>query len=78
VGDWYLTGSGRVFEVPSNTQPRDTRRVSSMPSGEKATDQTEPEWPLSVCSRAPIAVSQSCTLTILLCYKGLFTNQAQG
>jgi hypothetical protein len=31
-------------------------------SGEKATEVTEPEWPSSVCSAAPVAASQSRTV----------------
>ena len=48
---------------PSTIQPFDTSRVfTAWPSGEKATELTEPGWPLSVCSKALVAVSQSCTV----------------
>lgn len=33
-----------------------------LPSGEKATEVTQPERPLSVCSAAPATASQSCTV----------------
>ena len=36
--------------------------TTSLPSGEKATDLTPSEWPSSVCSAAPVSVSQSCTV----------------
>ena len=36
--------------------------ASCLPSGEKVTAQTEPEWPSSVCSSAPVAASQSRTV----------------
>jgi hypothetical protein len=39
--------------------------TTSLPSGEKATDLTQSEWPLSVCSAAPVVASQS--LTVLSC-----------
>jgi len=31
-------------------------------SVEKATDATQPVWPLSVCSHLPVVASQSCTV----------------
>jgi hypothetical protein len=36
--------------------------ASCLPSGEKATALTEDEWPLSVCSAAPVAASHSLTV----------------
>ena len=36
--------------------------ATSLPSGEKATELTESEWPSSVCSGAPVAASQSLTV----------------
>ncbi|KFY83035.1 hypothetical protein V500_10208 [Pseudogymnoascus sp. VKM F-4518 (FW-2643)] len=35
---------------------------NSLPLGEKATELTEPKWPLSVCSAAPVVASQSRTV----------------
>jgi hypothetical protein len=36
-----------------------------LPSGEKATDETELEWPSSLCCKAPVAASQSRTVLSL-------------
>jgi hypothetical protein len=39
--------------IPSASQFLDTHKVEiSLPSGEKATELTEPVWPSSVCSKA--------------------------
>jgi hypothetical protein len=49
--------------LPSAIQPFATSRVfTAWLSGEMATDLTEPEWPSSVCSAAPVAASQSRTV----------------
>ena len=49
--------------MPSTIQWFGTSKVgSTLPSGEKATEVTEPEWPSSVCSGAPVAASQSRTV----------------
>ena len=38
--------------------------ATTLPSGEKATDQTAFEWPLSVCSAVPVTASQSLTVSL--------------
>jgi hypothetical protein len=48
---------------PSTIQSFKTNRVfRAWPSGGKMTNVTELEWPLSVCSAAPVATSQSRTV----------------
>jgi hypothetical protein len=42
-----------------------SRVFTAWPPGEMATELTEPKWPLSVCSRAPVAASQSRTVLSL-------------
>jgi hypothetical protein len=52
-----------MFPPFSATQSFDKYRVcTTLPSGEKATDGTESEWPSSVCSAALIIASQSRTV----------------
>ncbi len=38
--------------------------MTYLPSGEKATELTKPLWPSSVCSGAPVDVSQSQTVLL--------------
>ncbi len=41
------------YPKTSTIQPPDNRKVSGLPSGEKATSVTQSEWPSNVCSGAP-------------------------
>src|SRR5947209_4705520 len=43
-------------------QGRTAPDATSLPSGENATDQTEPELPSSVCRAPPVPASQSLTV----------------
>src|SRR5271154_6773742 len=45
------------------TEPVWPSNTTCLPSGEKATELTEPVWPSSVCSSAPVAASQSRTVS---------------
>ena len=52
-----------TFSVFLVTQWFTTDGATSLPSGEKATELTEPEWPSSGSPRgAPVAASQSLTV----------------
>src|ERR1700721_676099 len=51
-----------TFSVFLVTQPSTTGGATSLPSAEKATELTQPQWPSSVCSGAPVAASQSLTV----------------
>src|SRR5277367_4792278 len=51
-----------VAESQSLTVRSDDPDATSVPSGEKATAMTQPEWPSSVCWASPVAESQSLTV----------------
>src|SRR5271155_5462984 len=51
-----------TFSIFLVTQPFATDGATSLSSAEKATELTESQWPLSVCSGAPVAASQSLTV----------------
>src|SRR5579862_4896719 len=55
-----------TFSVCLVTQSFNTENASGLPSGEKATEWAQPEWPLSGSLRgAPVAASQSLTVLSL-------------
>ena len=62
----------------SRTVPSPDADATSLPSGEKATALTEPEWPSSVCSGEPVLASQSRTVSSSGCGRDQLAVRREG